>query len=80
MLLCVNGAGIAALATSLIGCAKEPEPAGLAKHLCRTWRPITISKNDKLTKPTASDIAATNAANETWCPEPKQPKIALVKP
>ena len=43
----------------------------MAKHLCRTWRPISISKADKLTKDTAREIAEVNGAQEVWCPAPK---------
>ena len=71
-------ASFAGIALALSGCAKEPEPGGLAKHLCRSWKEISISKDDKLTKGTAADIAGTNAAHETWCPGP-QVKVAAKK-
>ena len=43
----------------------------MAKHLCRTWRPISISKADKLTKDTTREIVEANAAQEVWCSAPK---------
>lgn len=54
---------IAAIASA--GCSQTI--AGTASQVCETWRPVTISKHDKLTDQTAKEIAGNNAARETWC-------------
>lgn len=56
---------LALLATSLTGCSGNI--AGTASQLCNTWKPVYVSKDDKLTKGTTEQIAASNAANEVWC-------------
>ncbi len=65
-----------ALASSLAGCAKEPEPVGMAAHLCRSWGLITPHQTkDVLSAKTRDQIVANNVANELWCPSPEK-KIA----
>ena len=59
-MLCVLGA-----ATASAGCAQTV--AGTAAHVCDTWQPVTISKQDKLTDETARGIAGNNAARQAWC-------------
>lgn len=63
---------LSSLTIGISGCAKEPEPAGLQAHLCRTWQPISVSKKDTLTDQTKKEIVGNNAANELWCPRPKE--------
>lgn len=40
---------------------------GTAVQICRSWDLIRPSRKDVLTKGTAEQIAANNAANEQWC-------------
>jgi type IV pilus biogenesis protein CpaD/CtpE len=63
-ILCVLGAG------TVSGCAQTV--AGTASQVCETWRPISISKHDKLTDQTAGEIAGNNAARAVWCTPPKK--------
>lgn len=58
-------ATIVCVSTVVGGCSQTI--AGTAAHVCETWRPVTISKHDKLTDQTAREIAGNNAARETWC-------------
>lgn len=51
----------------LTGCAQTPQPAPIAAdQLCLSWRHQTISKNDKLTDNTASQIEANNKSRPAW--------------
>lgn len=56
---------IVVIAMASSGCSQTI--AGTAAHVCETWRPVTISRHDKLTDQTAREIAGNNAARETWC-------------
>ena len=59
-----TGAGIALL--SLGGCAATM--VATAGPLCNTVKPITTSKDDKLTRGTASEILQDNVALKKSCP------------
>jgi len=37
-----------------------------AENLCKDWRHMTVSKNDKITDKTASQIEASNESRVTW--------------
>lgn len=51
----------------LSGCAKTLPPAPIAvADLCRSWRHQTISKDDRITDATASQIEGNNAARVPW--------------
>jgi uncharacterized lipoprotein YajG len=50
----------------LTGCANIAETVN-PKLVCEQWRPVSISKNDKLTTQTATEIAGNNAAQEVYC-------------
>jgi hypothetical protein len=36
------------------------------EELCRDWRRVTVSKNDKLTDGTATQIEASNKSRPNW--------------
>ena len=48
---------------------------GTAVQICRTWKPVFTSKDDRLTDDTVRQIVGNNEANRTWCgdagPPPK---------
>lgn len=47
---------------------KPPEVTGTAAQICERWPLITPSKSkDRISEPTARQIAETNTANEVWC-------------
>lgn len=51
----------------LTGCAQTPVPAPIATDkLCQSWRHKTITKADKLSEPTASQIEGDNKARPEW--------------
>jgi hypothetical protein len=56
------------LPLSLMGCSQSTVEIADSPALCRSWKPVTVSKNDVLTRQTAEEIAANNAAQEVWCP------------
>lgn len=45
----------------------ETKREGTAEQICKTWKPIYPSRQDKLTKGTAEQIAGNNVASEQWC-------------
>lgn len=51
----------------LTGCAQTPAPVPIATDkLCQSWRHKTITKADKLSEPTASQIEGDNKARPEW--------------
>jgi hypothetical protein len=51
----------------LIGCAGRADVATVDRDaLCKDWRHGTISKQDKLTEETASQIEANNKSRPAW--------------
>ncbi len=50
----------------LSGCAKTGQLVVTADALCKDWRHKTVSKNDKLTDQTASNIEADNLSRPNW--------------
>lgn len=50
----------------LTGCSKTLPLVVTAEELCRDWQHKTISKQDKLTEPTASQIEADNNSRPAW--------------
>lgn len=57
------------LLAPLSGCATKPIVV-TAEELCKSWRHQTISKDDKLTDQTASQIEGNNKARPAWGCEP----------
>ena len=56
-----------ALLALLTGCAQTQKPAPIAADkLCQSWRHKTITKADKLSEPTASQIEGDNKARPEW--------------
>lgn len=51
-------------ATGFSGCAQTAIVN--AENLCKDWRHQTVSKSDKLTEKTASQIEASNESRPTW--------------
>lgn len=69
------------LALTLAGCSTAI--GGISPEVCEVWRPIYISRKDKLTPGTERQLAENNAANESRCgyrPPPKRQKVAKVGP
>ena len=63
------------LGLTLAGCSTAI--SGISPSVCEVWRPIYISRSDKLTPDTERQLAENNAANEARCgyrPPPKQPQ------
>lgn len=58
-------AALAGLATGLAGCSWAT-PIVNSAELCKSWRHQTVSKNDKLTQPTAEGIEGSNKARPAW--------------
>lgn len=59
--------GFALLSLGLLsGCAATGTVVATAENLCRDWQHQKISKNDKLTDGTASQIEANNKSRPTW--------------
>lgn len=59
----------AAMLPSLVllsGCAQTRPLVATASELCRDWRHQTVSKADKLTEETASQIEASNKSRPNW--------------
>jgi hypothetical protein len=54
----------------LSGCSKGSVGIVDTGALCQDWRHKTVSKSDKLTEKTASDLEADNASRENWGCEP----------
>lgn len=50
----------------LTGCAVTPYRVVTAGELCQDWRHKTVSKDDKLTEKTASDLEADNKSRPAW--------------
>lgn len=61
-----------ALPVLLTGCATQRVVT--VEELCRSWRHQTISKADKLTDGTASQIEGNNNARPTWGCQPGENK------
>ena len=54
-------------AIGISGCAQNQPPAPIATDkLCQSWRHKTITKADKLSEPTASQIEGDNKARPEW--------------
>lgn len=73
---------VASVATSLLmaGCAGTPSVIeGTAVQICRTWKPVFTSKDDKLTDDTIKQIVGNNEANRTWCGETGPPPKPIAK-
>lgn len=50
----------------LSACAGSPAAIVNADALCRDWRHQTVSKADKITDQTATDIEANNKSRPNW--------------
>lgn len=50
----------------LTGCAKSFVGIVASEELCRDWRETSVSKDDKLTEGTASQIEANNKSRPNW--------------
>ena len=48
------------------GCARDFVGIVASEELCRDWRGVSVSKNDKLTEQTASEIEANNKSRPAW--------------
>jgi hypothetical protein len=64
---------------SLTACYHGTVEIADSPALCRSWHPVTVSKHDRLTRQTAEEIAANNAAQEVWCSQPPKFASALVR-
>lgn len=49
----------------LAGCSKNLAVIA-TPELCRDWQHMTVSKSDKITEPTASQIEASNKSRPAW--------------
>ena len=56
---------VISLAPLLTGCAHQT--TGTTAQMCETWRDVSVSKKDVLTKETASEIAGNNVSRSVWC-------------
>lgn len=54
------------VAATLCGCATQGIVFATSENLCQDWRAISVSKNDKLTEQTASEIEANNKSRPAW--------------
>src|SRR5262245_49670448 len=50
----------------LTGCSKTLVATVASEELCRDWRHQDVSKNDKITEQTASQIEASNKSRPAW--------------
>lgn len=55
----------------LAGCSGTPAvivkgKKGNVSNLCRDWRHMTVSKDDRMTEETASQIEASNLSRPNW--------------
>ena len=51
----------------LIGCSGTSKPVAIATdRLCESWKHQTVSRKDKLTEETASQIEGSNKARPAW--------------
>ncbi len=66
------------LSATLAGCSANGNVIeGTATQICRTWKPVFTSKNDKLTDDTVKQIVGNNEANRTWCGDSGPPPKAV---
>lgn len=66
------------LSVTLAGCSSVgKEIEGTAAQICRTWKPVFTSKDDKLTDDTVRQIVGNNEANRTWCGDSGPPAKAV---
>lgn len=56
----------------LSACSKMPVAIVNANELCRDWQHQTVSKEDKLTQETASNLEASNGSRVNWGCAPKE--------
>lgn len=75
VLLAMLLSGMLAGCSSLNGGVIE----GTAVQICRTWKPVFTSKDDKLTDDTVRQIVGNNEANRHWCGDSGPPPKAPVK-
>lgn len=54
------------IATTLSGCATQGIVFATSENLCQDWRAISVSKHDKITEQTASEIEANNKSRPAW--------------
>lgn len=59
-------AALLLLPVLLSACAGSPAAIVNADALCRDWRHQTVSKADKITDQTATDIEANNKSRPNW--------------
>lgn len=50
----------------LTGCSTLPVAIVDRAALCQDWRAISVSKHDKMTEQTASEIEANNKSRPAW--------------
>ena len=55
----------ATIAATVSGCA-TPKNIANAKNLCLDWREVSVSKHDKFTQATASQIEGNNRSRANW--------------
>lgn len=68
------------LSATLAGCSSAGNVIeGTAVQICRTWKPVFTSKDDKLTDETVRQIVGNNEANRAWCGDSGPPPKAPVK-
>lgn len=48
------------------GCSTLPVVIADSAALCQDWRSISVSKTDKMTEQTASEIEANNKSRQAW--------------
>lgn len=59
--------GLLSLLALLSACSKTPPPAVIANDkLCESWKHQTVSRKDKLTDETASQIEGGNKSRPAW--------------